>query len=53
MASVISNSNGGVTLNGEREVGSYGSGKGREKIIIDTDPGIGKWVLFRFSSTFP
>ncbi|GFZ08742.1 uridine-ribohydrolase 1 [Actinidia rufa] len=40
MASVISNSNGGVTLSGESEVGSYGSGKGREKIIIDTDPGI-------------
>ncbi|XP_057467277.1 uridine nucleosidase 1-like [Actinidia eriantha] len=40
MASVISNSNGGVTLNGESEVSSYGSGRGREKIIIDTDPGI-------------
>ncbi|XP_057506119.1 LOW QUALITY PROTEIN: uridine nucleosidase 1-like [Actinidia eriantha] len=40
MASGISNSNGGVALNGEIEFGSYGSGKGREKIIIDTDPGI-------------
>ena len=53
MASRISNSNGGVALNGESEFGSYGLGKGREKIIIDTDPGIGKWVLFRFGSTFP